>query len=89
LGITWSSEHGLTEMFDRAKHSFDGPKFFEVAACALWGNWKHRNGNFFQGIQPSIQAWRAVFKKDLILITHRVKPQHKKELSIWVDLLWS
>jgi len=85
LGISWSSSHGMDAMFERAKGSFSGPKFFEVATCALWGIWKQRNGLIFEKKQPSIQAWRAVFKKDLSLVVHRIKPKHKEALATWVD----
>jgi hypothetical protein len=47
LGITWTSEHDLAETFGRAKNTFQGPKFFEVVTCALWGIWKIRNGKIF------------------------------------------
>jgi hypothetical protein len=36
LGITWTSDVDITVMFDRAKQTFQGPKFIEVATCALW-----------------------------------------------------
>jgi len=34
---------------------------------------------------PSLQSWRAVIKKDLRLIVHRVKPAHKRALADWVE----
>jgi hypothetical protein len=73
-------------MFQRAKLSFKGLLFFEIATCALWGIWKHCNGKIFEGIQHTYQAWRVVFKKDLALISHMVKPKHKEALSEWIDL---
>jgi hypothetical protein len=86
LGISWSLDQGMTIMFQRAKLSFKEPLFFEIATCALWGIWKQRNGKIFEGLQQSYQAWRAIFKKDLSLVSHRVKPKHKEALSEWTDL---
>jgi hypothetical protein len=86
LSITWSSSNGMTTMFEQAKQSFSGPKFFEVATCALWGIWKQRNNLIFEKVRPSFQAWRAVFKKDLVLITHKVKPKHKEDFEKWIEL---
>ena len=85
LGITWSSADRVSDMFDSVKLSFHGPNFFEVAACALWGIWKQRNGLIFENQRPSLQSWRAIFKKDLGLVAHRVKPIHKESLLTWID----
>jgi hypothetical protein len=68
-------------MFSRANKELNGPHIFEGATCALWGIWKQKNSNFFENTQPSFQAWRVVFKKDVSLIIHRVKPKHKEALS--------
>ena len=84
LDITWSSAAGTAAMFDLAKQNFAGPKFFEVATCALWGLWKQRNNHIFEGAPFSVPAWKAVFKKDLGLLVHRVKVSHKKPLEDWI-----
>jgi hypothetical protein len=73
-------------MFEMAKQGFQGPNFFEVATCALWGIWKQRNGWIFEG-KHQLESWRAVFKKDIGLIVHRVKPANKEALFDWVGSL--
>jgi hypothetical protein len=85
LRIQWSSAHGPDIMFERAKQSFQGQNFFEIATCALWGIWKQRNRLFFEKKIPSLQAWRAVFKKDMMLISYRVKAKHKDKLTEWIE----
>jgi hypothetical protein len=60
-----------------AWQTFQGPKFIEVATCALWAIWKWRNGLIFEGKQPLLQAWKAIFIFDLELIKHRMKPVHR------------
>jgi hypothetical protein len=74
-------------MFERARDSFQGPKLMEVAVCALWGIWKCRNKKIFENIQPSLHGWKAVFKYDLGLITHRVKACQKENLTAWLNNL--
>jgi hypothetical protein len=86
LGIVWTTDHSITVMFDRAKQSFQGPIFFEVATCALWGIWKIRNSKKFEGKEPRFQTWEAVFKHDLGLVVHRVKAGHRAALSTWLVL---
>jgi hypothetical protein len=87
VGISWASSQSMTAMFESARNSFQGPKFIEVAVCALWGIWKCCNKKIFENIQPSLHGWRAIFKYDLELNIHRVKPAHKKSLSIWLQNL--
>jgi hypothetical protein len=77
VGISWASSQSMTAMFESARNSFQGPKFIEVVLCALWRIWKCRNKKIFENIQPSLHGWRAIFKYDLELIIHRVKPAHK------------
>jgi hypothetical protein len=85
LGISWPSNPCISAMFEAAKTSFGGPKFMEVAVCALWGIWKIRNGVIFESEQPNFRAWKAIFKHDLGLLVHRVKSSQKEELSNWID----
>jgi hypothetical protein len=85
LGIIWATDPSMATMFERAKLTFQGPKFIQVATCALWGIWKIRNSKVFEGKQPLVQTWRMVFKHDIGLIVHRVKPIHKASLSAWID----
>jgi hypothetical protein len=84
LGIIWTPDASLTVMFEDAKNSFQGPNFMEVAICALWGIWKCRNKKIFENIQPSVLGWKEVFRYDLELIIHRVKPAHKNILKTWL-----
>jgi hypothetical protein len=87
IGVVWVSGINITYMFEHAKKSFQGPKFMEVAICALWGIWKCHNKLIFEGKQLTIQAWKAMFKFDLDLVTHRVKDIHKGPLSDWMNNL--
>jgi hypothetical protein len=50
-------------MFERAKGSFQGSNFFEIATCALWGIWKQRNGLIFEKERPSLQSLEGNFQK--------------------------
>ena len=64
LNISWNSDVQMDAMFEEAKRDFQGPNFFEVANCALWGIWKESNAFIFEGKQPSLVAWKVVFKLD-------------------------
>jgi hypothetical protein len=63
--------------FQEAKESFQGPKFFEIATCALLGIWKRWNGKIFEGKRPTFQARKVIFRADLNLVICMVKPTHK------------
>jgi hypothetical protein len=73
-------------MFERAKESFQGPNYFEIATSALWGIRKQRNGLVFEKERPSLQAWRAIFTKDVVLISYRAKTSNKGKLTEWIEI---
>jgi hypothetical protein len=71
--------------FARSKAKFSRSKFLEIATCALWGIWKQRNRLIFEREIPSLQAWGAVFKKNMVLISYRVRAKNKDKLTEWIE----
>jgi hypothetical protein len=82
--IQWLQKENISETFRATKQSFLGPCFMEVVVCATWNIWKERNGHIFQHQNPCFTRWRALFKKDILLTSHRVKFKHKEPLLSWL-----
>jgi hypothetical protein len=58
-----------------------------VFATASWNIWKQRNAHIFYNITPSLRAWSFSFKRDLFLLSYRMKDDLKSYLIAWLDAM--
>jgi hypothetical protein len=72
-------------MISAARCNFGKPFFFEVFATDCWNIWKRRNGLIFDNEAPSVRAWTFSFKRDLFLLSYRMKDDLKSSLLAWLD----
>ena len=87
IGVTWVQTGDISQSFDQASRSYNGPCFMEVAVCTAWNIWKERNGLIFEQIQPSFARWKITFKKDILLTSYRLKQSKKEALLAWLQTL--
>jgi hypothetical protein len=45
----------------------------EIFLLASWNIWKTRNSLFFDGITPTVLAWKIKLRNDLQLLLHRIR----------------
>jgi hypothetical protein len=50
-----------------------------------WSIWISRNDLGRQGLQPTVDSCRSIFKKKLVLLVHPVKAKHKAFLEARID----
>ena len=74
-------------MITLARLKFAQRGFLEIFFLAAWHIWKQRNGLIFQNIQPSFQAWRSLFVKEVLLHMCRMKDPLKQIVSDWLQTL--
>ncbi|KAF6982369.1 hypothetical protein CFC21_000766 [Triticum aestivum] len=53
-----------------------------IMGCCIFGC-KGMEG-FFQQIQPSVECWRLLLKKDLNLLTHKIKARYVASFKAWI-----
>jgi hypothetical protein len=63
----------LSQMISAARSNFGKPFFFEAFAIAAWNIWKQRNTKIFDNVTPSVRSWIFSFKRDLFLLSYRMK----------------
>jgi hypothetical protein len=73
----------VSQIKDQIQSSF----FMETIILMSWSIWKTRNNQIFEGIPPSIGSAKLLFRKELLLLTHRVKDQHLQVLEAWIQSL--
>ena len=84
IGISWDLQRGLVDRIYLSKTIFSGACFWEVFACSAWNIWKARNDYIFNLAQPSLGAWMAKTRADLLLHQYRVKGAHVQPLLLWI-----
>lgn len=63
---------GIFEVVEDSKAQLHTPIFMSLVILLCWTIWTTRNHLIFQGVQPSLQRYREVFRKELLLLQHRV-----------------
>lgn len=85
LGIHWDLTAEFNQMLMQAKIAFQWAFFMDVVSIGLWHIWKQRNDRIFEGIIPSTQTWKVLFKKEIALHLHRVQGVQGVEIQLWLD----
>jgi hypothetical protein len=76
LDATWIQQGDRLHIIDHGRRTWKKPMYMEIFMIGAWNIWKERNQFFFEGIAPSVTSWKARFKNDFKLLTHRTKEKH-------------
>jgi hypothetical protein len=57
----------------------------EIIILAAWAIWIIRNRKIFEDQAPSLSAWKAVFRQELILLSYRMKKKRNVAYKAWLD----
>ncbi|XBI17104.1 hypothetical protein VPH35_059226 [Triticum aestivum] len=55
-----------------------------IIIMGCWHIWMQRSGRIFQQIQPPVESWRLLLKKDLNLLTHKIKARYVASFKAWI-----
>lgn len=67
--------------------SLNSQFFMSAVILICWSIWTTRNNLIFKGIPPSIVGAQATFRKELLLLQHRVKPSASLPFDQWFQSL--
>ncbi|PUZ51760.1 hypothetical protein GQ55_6G215300 [Panicum hallii var. hallii] len=84
LGLHLPPQADIFEVIDSFKIQLHTPIFMNIVTLLCWSI--SRNDLIFQGLQPSSSNCLMVFKKELMLLVHRVKSKHKSLLEEWIAI---
>ena len=68
------------------KSQLHTPLFINIVILLCWSIWISRNDLIFQGLQPPTSNCCRIFKKEFVLLGHRVSSKHKALLEEWIAL---
>ncbi|KAG2620120.1 hypothetical protein PVAP13_3NG147902, partial [Panicum virgatum] len=85
LGISWDTYLDLCSMVILAREVFGSVIFREILILSCWSIWCVRNGIIFYNGVCSLDQWRFGLKRQLQLVSLRVKPILKDKISSWLS----
>jgi hypothetical protein len=83
------NQHSVLEAFYEIKDHLSLPFAVEIIILAAWAIWIIRNRKSFEDQAPSLNAWKAVFKQELILLSYRMKKKRSVAYKAWLELFLS
>jgi hypothetical protein len=79
-----SHQQSVLEAFYDIKDTLNLPFVLEIIMLAAWGIWIIRNMKIFEDQNPSISAWKIVFKQELHLLSYRMKKKCHAPFTAWL-----
>jgi hypothetical protein len=84
LGFIPPRTTDLLHTLMRIRRRLQVPWRLETIIIMTWCIWRSRNNWIFNEIPPSVIECKAMFRNEIFLLCHRVKPNLKEEISIWL-----
>jgi hypothetical protein len=66
------------------KDKLNVPFAVEIIIIASWSIWIIRNRKNFEGQTPTLQAWKAIFKQEIYLLSYRMKKKWENPFKTWL-----
>lgn len=87
IDIMWNYSASFFEMIQQAQRGHHTKFFMETFIIAAWQIWKERNNKVFSRSNPSLQAWKKLFKHEALLQAHRIPEADRPSFMTWVNSL--
>lgn len=84
IGVDIPSDMEFPDAMVFLKNALHSQFFMEATILICWAIWTMRNALIFNGIQPDLLVSRAVFMKEIQLVTHRVKTSFSQPFDQWI-----
>jgi hypothetical protein len=85
IGITPSSTVDLINASLRIRVRLKVPWRIEIIIIVSWCIWRSRTNWIFNEIPPTVEACREMFKGEMSLIWHRIKPGIGDRIRSWIQ----
>jgi hypothetical protein len=87
IGITIQSGSDILEAVMQIRDQTH-PNFFLMAAVMMcWSIWTVRNDLIFNGIQPRVESVQEIFRKEMKILSLRVKARFTNTFDLWIQNL--
>jgi hypothetical protein len=79
----------VLEALYEIKDHLSTPFAVEIIILAAWAIWIIRNRKIFEDQDPSLGAWKTVFRQELTLLSFRMKKKLAAAYKAWLDFFLS
>jgi len=87
LGISFQMRLNISDCVTQLKTQTHPVFYTMVAILMCWAVWTVRNGFIFKNVQPSVQAAKETFKKELSLLSLGAKAKVSVTFDLWIQNL--
>jgi hypothetical protein len=84
LGLLSPGATDLLHTLLRIRRRLQVPWRLEAIIIMTWCIWRCRNNWIFNKIPPSVPECKAMFRSEIALLCHRVKPALKEDITSWL-----
>lgn len=86
-GITFQDDQNFVVVVDQIKQQSNPNFFMLIAILMCWAIWSVRNNFIFNNVQPEVLAAKAMFEKEMKLLTLRAKTRFAQTFDLWIQNL--
>ena len=85
LGISFQMGLNISDCVTQLKTQTHPVFYMMVTILMCWAIWTVRNDFIFKNVQPSVQAAKETFKKELSLLSLRAKAKVSVTFNLWIQ----
>lgn len=85
IGVSFISTRPLMNISRQIKGQLPSPFYMEIIILMAWSIWTTRNDWIFQNVDPTLVDCKRHFRKELSLLSHRIKPELVASIKLWIQ----
>ena len=87
IGITIQADHDIYAAIDQIRDQSHPAFFLMMAVLMCWSIWTARKDLVFKGVPPSSSMVKAMFTKEMKILSLRAKARLSQTFNLWIQNL--
>jgi hypothetical protein len=86
LGFILPNDDNIFNLLEHLRTQLQVRFFMEIIVTILWSIWEIRNDAIFTNIEPTVQSFRRIFKREFAWVILRAKASYQPSISQWIEV---